>query len=196
MYPAVNQQNWGTTWAQRPLLFHNEHGKLTLMDAVEGTGLATVSTSRGMAYGDLFNDGHIDVVINNMDGPPTLLRNVTGTIAETAKEPAGTRSLSAGNHWLELQLVGGPKSPRDAVGARVYVTAGGFQQRADVIAGGSFASSPDQRLHFGLGAATSMESIELDWPDGTKQMLVPPVKLDRLYTVVEGHAAELPAKQR
>ena len=196
VYPAVNQQNWGTTWAQRPLLFHNEHGKLTLMDAVEGTGLATVSTSRGMAYGDLFNDGHIDVVINNMDGPPTLLRNVTGTIAETAKEPAGTRSLSAGNHWLELQLVGGPKSPRDAVGARVYVTAGGFQQRADVIAGGSFASSPDQRLHFGLGAATSMESIELDWPDGTKQMLVPPVKLDRLYTVVERHAAELPAKQR
>ena len=190
VYPAADRQNWGTTWAERPLLFHSDKGKLTLMPAVEQTGLAKIAASRGMAYGDLFNNGRLDVVINNMDGPPTLLRNVTGTDAETAKEPAGTPSPSAGNHWIELQLIGGPKSPRDAVGAQVYLTSGGFRQRADVIAGGSFASSPDKRVHFGLGPATGIVSLEVDWPDGTKQQLAPPAKLDCLYTVTEGGPAK------
>ena len=194
VYPAVDQQNWGTTWAERPLLFHNTRGKLALVPAVEGTGLAKLASSRGMAYGDLFNDGQIDVVINNMDAPPTLLRNVTG-ISRTGASPvdaavAGTAADAGANHWLELRLVGGPKSPRDAIGATVYLTAGGMRQRADVIAGGSFASSPDPRLHFGLGHAGSVERIEIHWPDGAKQELAPPAKLDALYTVVEGGAAQ------
>ena len=90
VYPQVDAQKWGTTWAQRPLLFHSNKGKLTLVPAVEGTGLAKLATSRGMAYGDLFNDGHIDVVINNLDGPPSLFRNV----------------VKSGNHWIEFHLIG------------------------------------------------------------------------------------------
>jgi hypothetical protein len=113
VYPEVDQMNWGTSWAERPLLVHNNKGKLEVVPAVEGTGLATLGMGRGLAFGDLFNDGKIDVVINNLDGTPTLLRNV-------AKNS---------NHWVELKLVGGPKSPRDAVGTTAYLTANGFRQR-------------------------------------------------------------------
>jgi hypothetical protein len=170
VYPAVDQQNWGTSWAQRPLLFHNESGKLKLMPAVEGTGLAEVHVSRGMAFGDLFNDGKIDVVINNLDSVPSLLRNVTKT----------------SNHWIAFKLVGGPKSPRDAVGATIYVTANGFRQRQDVLAGGSFSSSPDQRPHFGLGATSKIEKIEVRWPGGAKEAVAPPAAVDAFYLITEG----------
>ena len=109
------------------------------------------------------------MVLNNIDSTPTLLRNV----------------VKNGNHWLTLKLIGGPKSPRDAIGAKVFVTAGGFRQRADVSSGGSYGSSSDPRLHFGLGAATKIEKIEILWPSGAKQELSVP-GLDRIFTVVEG----------
>jgi len=142
-----------------------------------------------MAYGDLFNDGRIDVVINNMDSTPSLFRNVVGTPAALAAEPSGTPAPIA-NHWIAFKLVGGPKSPRDAVGATVYVTANGFRQRVDVLAGGSFASSPDQRPHFGLGTATKIDAIEIHWPDGTKQQVTPPSTLDTFYLITEGDTAK------
>ncbi len=177
VYPQVDAQNWGTSWAQRPLLFHSDKGKLTVVPAVEGTGLAKVATSRGMAFGDLFNDGHIDVVVNNMDATPSLFRNV----------------VNNGNHWIAFRLVGaaatGPGksgSPRDAVGATIWVTANGFRQRADVVAGGSFASSSDQRPHFGLGTATTIEKIEVHWPDGRTETFPPPAKVDAFGTLTEG----------
>ncbi len=175
VYRGVDKQNWGTTWAQRPLLFLNNKGKLSLAPAVEGTGLAKLATSRGMAFGDLFNDGKIDVVVNNMDAPPSLFRNVDPNT----------------NHWIAFKLVGGPKSPRDAVGAQVYLTANGFRQRADILAGGSYASSPDQRPHFGLGTATKIDALEIRWPDGTRQTLTPPTDLDRFYTLTEGKNLQL-----
>ena len=123
VYPEADKYAWGTSWAERPMLFHNIEGKkFESVPAVEGTGLADVIAGRGMAVGDLFNDGKIDAVINVMDGHPVLLRNVNPDH----------------NHWLELKLVGGAKSPRDAVGATVYVTANGMKQRGDVISGGSY----------------------------------------------------------
>ena len=189
VYPTVDHQSWGTSLAQRPLLFHNQNGKLTLVPAVEGTGLAKVSVSRGMAYGDLFNDGHIDVVINNMDSTPSLFRNVVGTPAASAALPTDAPTPPA-NHWIAFKLIGGPKSPRDAVGTVVYLTANGIRQRADVFAGGSFASSHDQRPHFGLGTATKIDAIEICWPDGTKQDITPPTTLDTFYIVTEGKPAE------
>ena len=167
VYPGVDRQSWGTSFKQRPLLFHNVSGKLTLVPAVEGTALATLGVGRGLAVGDLFNNGKVDAIINNMDGSPTLLKNVTNT----------------GNHWIGLKLVGAGKSPRDAIGATVYLTANGFRQRADLISGGSFASSSDPRLHFGLGSATKIDKLEIHWPDGTIQMPpAPPIDTYSTFT--------------
>jgi hypothetical protein len=86
---------------------------------------------------------------------------------------------------VTLKLVGGPKSPRDAIGAKAFVTTGAIRQRGDVFSGGSYASSSDQRLHFGLGAATRVDKVEIQWPSGTKEQIMLPA-VDRIYTVVEG----------
>jgi len=170
VYPQVDQHPWGTTWAQRPMLFHNLQGKkFETVPAVEGTGLALVIPARGMAVGDLFNDGKLDAVINVEDHHPVILRNVNPDH----------------NHWLELKLVGGPKSPRDAVGATVYVTANHMRQRADVMSGGSYISSSDQRPHFGLGEATTVEAIEVHWPSGKVEKFSTP-GIDRIVTLKEG----------
>jgi enediyne biosynthesis protein E4 len=82
-------------------------------------------------------------------------------------------------------LVGGAKGPRDAVGARVFVSVGGIRQRADVFSGGSYGSSSDPRLHFGLGSATKVEKVEIHWPSGKKEEIVVP-GVDRILTVAEG----------
>lgn len=171
VYPQADHNNWGTSFAERPLLYHNvKHGdKFELMPAVEGTGLADVIPSRGAAFGDLFNDGKIDVVINCIDHTPVLLRNVN---ADT-------------NHWVGLKLIGGPKSPRDAVGATVYLAAGGIKQRGDVMSGGSYESSNDQRLHFGLGQTTTVDNVEIHWPDGFVEKTTLPA-IDRYFVIEEG----------
>jgi hypothetical protein len=170
VYPTVDQNNWGTTYAERPLLFHNQLGKkFDLVPAVEGTGLALVIPARGAAFGDLFNDGRIDAVINNIDSVPVLLRNVNPDH----------------HHWVELSLIGGAKSPRDAVGATVYLTAGGMRQRGDVLSGGSFVSSNDPRVHFGLGDADKVDAVEIHWPSGLKEKVNLP-GVDRIFTVEEG----------
>ena len=84
-----------------------------------------------------------------------------------------------------MKLVGGPKSPRDAVGATVYLTAGGMRQREDVLSGGSYLSSNDLRVHFGLGDATDAGSLEIHWPSGAKENVKLPA-VDRIYTINEG----------
>ena len=125
--------------------------------------------ARGAAFGDLFNDGKIDVVLNNLDAPPTLLRNVDDDR----------------HHWIEFRLLGGPKSPRDAVGATVYLTSSNQTQRGDVLSGGSFASSNDPRVHFGLGDARTVDAIEIHWPSGALDK-IRVTEVDRIYTVEEG----------
>jgi len=184
VYPGVDHSDWGTTFAQRPLLFHNLHdGKFEVVPPVKGTGLTSLLTARGAAFGDLFNDGKIDVVINQLDNVPILLRNVN----------------SDRHHWVGLRLIGGPKSPRDAVGASAYLTASGIKQRGDVISGGSFASSNDPRIHFGLGDAARVDSLEIHWPSGAVERVSLP-GVDRFYAIEEGkgivpgvsHATSLP----
>jgi hypothetical protein len=168
VYPGVDNTDWGMTYRQRPLLFHNLGGKrFEAVPAATGSGLAVVIPARGAAFGDLFNDGKVDVVINNVDGPPTLLRNV----------------VQNGNHWVDLKLVG--VAPRDAIGAKVFLTAGGMTQRNDVISGGSFCSSNDLRLHFGLGKALRIDKVEIRWPGGKKQTVALD-SIDRVYTIEEG----------
>jgi enediyne biosynthesis protein E4 len=174
VYPVADTLDWGTTWAQRPQLFRNIDGtKFEEVPPATGSGLAAVISARGAAFGDLFNDGKIDVVLNNIDSTPTLLRNV----------------VKNSNHWIELKLIGGPKSPRDAVGAKVFLTAAGVRQRADVLSGGSYGSTSDPRLHFGLGSASKVEKLEIDWPDGFRQMVDPP-GVDSIYRITEGEQAK------
>ncbi|MGA8732162.1 MAG: ASPIC/UnbV domain-containing protein, partial [Terracidiphilus sp.] len=132
-------------------------------------GLAVLTVGRGAAFGDLFNDGKIDVVINSIDGVPVLLRNVNPDH----------------HHWVEMKLIGGPKSPRDAIGATVYLAANGMRQRGDVLSGGSYLSSNDFRVHFGLGDGSDAGTVEIHWPSGSKETLRLPA-VDRIYTIAEG----------
>jgi enediyne biosynthesis protein E4 len=185
VYPQADKHEWGTSWAERPLLFHNipdpgglkktgegktgEPRKFEYVPAVKGTGLADVIPARGAAFGDLFNDGKIDVVINPVDGPPVLLRNVNPDH----------------HHWVELALVGSGKSPRDATCATVYLSANGMRQRQDVLASGSYISSNDRRLHFGLGDAPDAGTAEIHWPSGAKETVKIPAE-DRIFTITEG----------
>jgi len=103
-----------------------------------------------------------------MDGVPVLLRNVNPDR----------------HHWVELKLIGGPGSPRDAVGATVYLNAAGMRQRGNVLSGGSYLSSNDMRVHFGLGDATDAGTAEVHWPSG-KRDTVPLPEVDRIYTITE-----------
>lgn len=171
VYPAVDDHLWGTSYAQQALLFRNlKNGKFERVGAAPGSGLALAATARGLAVGDLDGDGRLDVVMNNIDSKPTILRNVASQVG----------------HWLSIRLVGDTtkKTSRDAIGARVYIPTGKTQQRRDVISGTSYASQNDLAVHFGLGTATSVDKIEIKWPDGSTQIVRVP-GVDRRITVVQ-----------
>jgi len=170
VFPVADHSNWGTSYAQRQLLFRNtKDGKFEYVPAVKGTGLAVLLSARGAAFGDLFNDGKIDVVLNSIDGPAVMLRNVNPDH----------------HHWVELNLTGGPRSPRDAVGAAVFLTANGIKQRQNMLSAGSYISSNDKRPHFGLGDATDAGTVEIRWPSGLKERIRLPAA-DRIYSITEG----------
>jgi hypothetical protein len=153
VYPFVDRMDWNTSYEQRPLLFRNVRGRFAEVGRGGGEGLAARRSSRGSATFDYDTDGDVDVVVNAIDGRPMLLRNDGG---------------NAAGHWLRLRLVGDPgqKCPRDATGSVAWVTAGGLRQRADVASGRSAMSQSDRRLHFGLGAATRVEKLEVRWANG------------------------------
>jgi enediyne biosynthesis protein E4 len=175
VYPQVDQHDWGTSWAERALLFHDipdangKDRKFEYIKPVEGTGLADIIPARGAAFGDLFNDGKIDVVINPVDGPPVLLRNVNADK----------------HHWVEMKLVGNGKSPKDATCATVYLKANGMRQRRDVLSSGSYISANDRRPHFGLSDSTDPGTAEIHWPSGKVETVKLPA-VDRIYTIEEG----------
>ena len=140
-------------YRQRDLLFHNL-GRGRFEEVGESAGLRAVQSSRGAAFADLDDDGALDVVVNNLDGPPSLLWN---------------RPL-AGRHFLRLKLIG-RQSNRPAIGARVRLrTAAGWQMQ-QVQSGGSYLSQSDLRLHFGLGEAQRADRIEILWPSGKRTVL-------------------------
>jgi enediyne biosynthesis protein E4 len=179
VYPAVDKQQWGTSFAQQPLLFRNlgASGKFERVGAAPKSGLAEAYTSRGLAVGDLDGDGRADVVLNNMDAGPALLRNVTETK----------------NRWLRLRLVGDPsrKTPRDATGAVAYVTTGKLRQRGEVVSGAGYASQNDPCLLFGLGDAAKVDKLEVKWPDGSTETFDVP-GLDRTLTLTQGKGTRQP----
>ena len=127
-----------------------------------------MQSRRGVAFGDLNNDGSVDAVVFNVNGPPSILINDN-------KNP---------NHRVIFKLVG-TTSNRAAIGARVTITAGGVTQLREVTAGNSYISQSDLRLHFGLGKEDRIEKIEIRWPNGKTEGLKD-IAADAIYTVVEG----------
>jgi hypothetical protein len=148
--PQVDEHPFGITYAQRALLFHNlKIARFEEIGLNAGAVLRQRRVGRGLAVADFNNDGALGIVISNLDGSPTLLRNVA--------KPRG--------RWIRLRLIG-TRSNRDAFGARVEILAGNLKQVDEVRANSSFLSASDSRLHFGLGAATRVDEIVIHWPSG------------------------------
>jgi enediyne biosynthesis protein E4 len=167
VYPQMDQIAGAARYAEPMQLFRNK-GDGTF-DDISGV-LAGIpgASRRGAAFGDLNNDGNVDVVVLDMDGPPQLLLNVSAN----------------GNHRVLFKLVG-TKSNKMGIGAKLVVISGKITQTAEVRAGGSYLSSNDPRLHFGLGADDRMSQVEIRWPMGEKEILKD-VPADFIYTVTEG----------
>jgi hypothetical protein len=146
VYPQVDSASLGIHYREPAVLFRNQHNG-TFVEAKNA--VVAPQVSRGLAVGDLFNRGALDVVIENLVGQPQIL--------SSRPDPA--------HHWVSVELEGAPKN-RLALNARVHVTSGGVTQMGEVRSGGSYLSQSDLRLHFGLGAAKEIETMVVDWPGG------------------------------
>lgn len=149
------------------LLARNTGSGFVDVSSTAGPAFQQAWVGRGLAVGDIFNDGKVDAVVSTNDGPGYLLQNKT----------------SNANHWLGLSLVG-HKSNRDAIGAEVKVSSGALMQWGTVSTTGSYLSSSDKRLHFGLGSHSTADSVEILWPSGIRQSLKD-VHSDQILTVNE-----------
>jgi len=169
VYPQMEMVPASGGYAQTKLLHMNQKDG-TFCDAgnLAGPALQERRVSRGLAVGDLFNDGNVDVVVEDLDGAPMILQN---------------HGVS-GRHWVSLELAG-TRSNRMAIGARVKIVAGGMTQTDEVRSGGSYISQSDFRLHFGLGSADKIESLEVRWPSG-KVETFKNLAADRFYALLEG----------
>jgi hypothetical protein len=169
VYPEVDKFHLGSDYNESRLLYHNNgDGTFADVTAEAGAGIIASASSRGMAVGDLWNDGQIEIVTNNMNQTPSLLVN-------------GVRSA---NHWIALRLIG-TKSNRDGIGAKITVRAGGRERVDEVRSGSSYISQNDLRVHFGLGAATQVDDVEVRWPSGTVERFEN-VMVDGIRVLTEG----------
>jgi len=152
VFPEIDRKGTDLQFRQRAVLYRNlRDGRFADISTQAGPGIAAAHSARGLAVGDIDNDGTLEILTNNQGEAPSLLR--------LASRPPG--------NWVLLKLTG-TKSNRSAIGARVRLTAGGMTQTAEVRSGGSYLSQSDLRLHFGLGAATRIDRVEIDWPSGAK----------------------------
>lgn len=167
-FPEVDRLKIDITYREPAILYRNlGNGKFADISAVAGSGITEAHSSRGAAFGDIDNDGRIEVVVNNQNEPPSLLK----------------QSRAYDNHWVLLKLTG-TKSNRSAIGAKVAITAGGMTQIDEVRSGGSYLSQNDFRLHFGLGKAARIDQIRIEWPSGVKQELRN-IDPDQVVTITE-----------
>jgi enediyne biosynthesis protein E4 len=150
VYPEVEQFHLGSEFKEPRILYHNNgNGTFADVSATAGPGITDVSSARGLAVGDLWNDGRLSVVINNMNDQPSLLVN----------------AVRSPNHWIAFKTLGKP-SNRDGIGAKITVTVGKRKMIDEVRSGSSYASQSDIRVHFGVGSATKVDSVEVRWPSG------------------------------
>jgi hypothetical protein len=169
VYPQIDTLPSGARYRQ-PKLLHMNQGNGSFCDASQraGTALSEPRVSRGAAFGDLDNDGQVDIVINDLDGPPMILHN------------EGDNS----NHWVTLDL-GTTYGNRLAIGARVKIVTGDMVQIEEVRSGGSYLSQNDLRIHFGTGKYRKVDVVEIRWPSG-KTEVIKDLVTDKFYSILEG----------
>jgi hypothetical protein len=168
VYPEVERKLPAYPFHTPRLVFRNlGDGRFEELLEEAGSGVSETHSSRGCAFGDFDNDGDMDILVMNMNEPPSLLRN----------------DVSSGGHWLKVRLIG-VKTNRSAIGTRVVARYGTRRQAQEVIAQSSFYSANDRRLHFGLGAET-VADLTIRWTNGEMEM-IPNVAADQLVTIREG----------
>lgn len=169
VYPQMDQISSGARYKQNKLLFINQ-GDATFCNAstLGGAALTEMRVSRGAAFGDLDNDGQIDIVVGDLDASPMILKN------------EGDKT----NHWVTLEL-GAKEGNLLAIGAKIKLTTGNIAQTEEIRSGSSYLSQNDLRVHFGLGKATKIDSIEIRWNSG-KVETIKDVEVDKFHAILEG----------
>ena len=153
VYSQIANRKLHVSYKEPKVLYRNlRNGRFEDVSSKAGTALRVENLGRGCAFGDLDNDGDVDIVINNLDGPPTLLRNDGGNK----------------NNWIMIKCLG-TRSNRSAIGTRVKITSGDHSQIDEVMSGSSYYSQNDFRLHFGIGRASQVDRVEVAWPSGVKE---------------------------
>jgi enediyne biosynthesis protein E4 len=171
VYPEVDSAKLGSFYREPRFLYYNlGNGKFKDISGSSGPSLVEPRSSRGLAIADLFNDGRVEAVINNLSDRPMLLVNLARNQ----------------NHWLGLRLIG-TSSNHDAIGARVTLQGAKRVWVDEVRSGSSYNSSSDLRLHFGLGTETQLRAIHVRWPNGNVEIFNPPSTLDHFLDLVEGN---------
>jgi len=177
VYEEVEKTTPDIHYKQINSLFHNQgNGKFADVTKLSGEGFTVPHAGRGAAFADFDNDGNVDIVVANNNDPPLLLHN----------------SGSPGRHFVTLRLTG-VKSNRDAMGAQVTLKAGDLTQIREIAGGGSYLSQSDLRAHFGLGDIGKIDSIEIQWPSGLRQVFRG-VAADRFYVIEEGKDQLIPQR--
>lgn len=172
VYPEVDAAKLGATFRERRFLYQNlGNGKFHDISTSSGLGLQVPQSGRGLAIADLWNDGRLSAVVNNLSDLPMLLVN----------------QAKNSNHWLGLRLIG-TNSNRSAIGARVTLVGSKRKWVDEVRSGSSYDSSSDLRLHFGLGSETKLKGVQVRWPNGETEEFQPPT-VDRIADLVEGSAS-------
>jgi len=168
VYSQIAGRKLHVSYKEPKVLYRNlGTGRFEDVSTKVGPALRAENLGRGCAFGDFDNDGDVDVIVNNLDGPPTLLRNDGGNK----------------NNWIMIKCIG-TRSNRSAIGTRVKVTSGKHSQIDEVMSGSSYYSQNDFRLHFGLGRASQADRVEVAWPSGVKESF-PNLPANHLYVVQE-----------
>jgi hypothetical protein len=168
VYPEVDSQHLGSDYEEPRILYHNlGNSKFEDISAAAGSGITIRSSARGLAIGDLWNDGKLSAVVSNMNAAPSLLVN----------------QVRSPNHWIAIKTEG-TRSNRDAIGARIRVKNENRILVDEVRSGSSYDSNNDRRVHFGLGSSTKIQWIEIRWPSGRTETFDSP-KVDQILTLRE-----------
>ena len=176
VYPEVDKYKLGSNYEEPRILYHNNgNGSFTDISENAGPGITARRSGRGLAIGDLWNNGQLAAVVSNMNAHPSLLVN----------------QVHNGNHWVELKTVG-TRSNRDGIGARITLKVGKRTLLDEVRSGSSYDSNSDMRVHFGLGGATKIDDVQVRWPSGLVERF-PNLAVDAIHTLREGSGAKLPA---